>query len=168
MPHLPAEDGLVGLIHLELQQNPQDAIQHIPHETSFRRIRTQLVRRLRQRAQVSNNCLRIGLIHVVDVHRRPQRFALRPCSFLEDSFSLLLRKAWETRERGSAVRPIGDRLHWHDPDWRALEPGMAIQFALRVPRRVAFGAFCNLFGQVPPTFDLACFRRSCARACATH
>ena len=71
MPHLPAEDGLVDLIHLELQQNPQDAIQRIPHETSFRRIRTQLVRRLLQRAQISNNCLRIGLIHVVDVHRRP-------------------------------------------------------------------------------------------------
>ena len=30
---------------------------------------------------------------------------------------------------------------------------MAIQFALRVPRRVTLGAICNVFNQVPPTFE---------------
>lgn len=168
VPSLPARNALVGLIPQESQQNPQDAIQRIPQETSFSQIRTRLVRQLRQRAQIGNNCPRIGLTHVVDVHRRPKRFALRPCSFLEDPFSLFLRKTWEARERRSAICPIGDRLHRHDPDWRALEPSMPVQLALGVPGRVAFGAFCNLFHQVAPRFNFACFWRSGALLCPAH
>src|SRR5438270_8202850 len=59
MPRLPAEDGLVDLIHLELQQNPQGAIQRIPRgeggdcwkpSSSYNRVRLSAFRFLCPRA----------------------------------------------------------------------------------------------------------------------
>lgn len=65
------------------------------------------MRRLRQRAQIGNNCPGIGLTHVVDVHRRPQRFTLRPGSFLEDPFSLFLRKTRKPVSAGARSAQLG-------------------------------------------------------------
>src|SRR5437016_2515128 len=151
----------------------QDGVTY-PSDSSYvspfasRNCNSALVWGLRQGTQIRDNRLRIGMAHVIDVHRWAQGLALGTCPLFKDTFSLLVGHARKARQSRSAVRPISDVLHGHDPDWRSLQPSVAIQLTLGVPRGMTLGAFCHLFDKIPAAFDFACVRRARARLCWTR
>src|SRR5579862_798232 len=113
----------------------------------------------RQRAQVSDNGLRVGVIHVVDVHRWLDGQPVRTNSLLENLLALFFGELFESRQARRIHGPIRVVVNGRDPDWRALQTPRLIQIAAAIPRRVALLAHRHVLNQIPPSFDVATLLR---------
>ena len=76
------------------------------------------------------------MIHVVDVHRGPQLFALWPSALLKYSFSLLFGETWKARQRRRVIGPIRNVRDRANPDRCAAQPRVGSKLAASVPRCV--------------------------------
>ena len=94
------------------------------------------------------------MFHVVDVHGRTNRLAIRANSFFEDIHAVLIGIAAESGDGGGTLGPLRIGVNGGDPDRSALHPVLAVELALRVARRVAFGAFGDFFDEIFSALNL--------------
>src|ERR1700683_2100761 len=92
---------------------------------------------------------------MVDMHRRTDNLALCPLPFLQNFLAVFVGVSSKTSQRWRLLCPILIRVHWNDPNRRALQRSRVVEIAACVARRVAFRTPRNFFRQIFPTLELS-------------
>lgn len=117
--------GILGIIHFQLEQSL-----FVPR---------------REGAEVGDDGLGVGVIHVVGVHGRADGLGVGADSFFEDVDGVGIGVAGEAGDGGGVLGPVFSGMYGSDPDGGALQPPGVIEITLGISRRVALLAFGDFF-----------------------